>query len=72
MLCNNRMARTSLPLSDVAGDGAGGTSEDPTARHGVWWVVRDIADVKGSVLLEHRQSTSYIIACEDASVALGD
>lgn len=46
--------------------------DDETARHRVWWIIRDILDVKGSVLLEDKVSTSYVMACEDATVALGD
>lgn len=47
-------------------------TDDGTARHRVWWMVRNILDVKGSVLLEHLESTSYVAAAEDASILLGD
>lgn len=46
--------------------------EDPTARHRVWWVSRDMMDVKGSVVIESVPSTQYAFACEDTSVTLGE
>ena len=61
-----------IVFAEEAKEGATTWVEDETARHRVWWIVRDILDVKGSVLLEDKLSTSYVMACEDASVALGE
>lgn len=53
-------------------EGESWVDSDPTARHRVWWIVRDMLDVKGSVLFELAESTSYVIACEDTTISIGD
>ena len=47
------------------------TGGDTTARPRVWWLSRDMIDVRGSILFEHVSSTRYVIALEDASISLG-